>query len=159
LTGAPPYDGDTALSVAYRHVHDDVPAPGTVRSGLPPALDALVVRATRRDPSERPADATRFLHEIRRLREELGIGLVPLPVPECSDERPPGSLAGVANGAPSTRGDTATVENSNRAGRHGTRALPGNPAAPSGTDEATSTDVQRRRWRGKRLVALCVVLG
>src|SRR5699024_9286088 len=26
LTGAPPYDGDTALSVAYRHVHDDVPA-------------------------------------------------------------------------------------------------------------------------------------
>lgn len=27
LTGEPPYVGDTALSVAYRHVNDDVPAP------------------------------------------------------------------------------------------------------------------------------------
>ena len=29
LTGAPPYGGDTAISVAYRHVHDDVPPPSS----------------------------------------------------------------------------------------------------------------------------------
>ena len=29
LTGAPPFTGDTAISVAYRHVHDEVPAPSS----------------------------------------------------------------------------------------------------------------------------------
>ena len=35
LTGVKPYDGDTAIQVAYRHVHDDVPAPSSLVPGLP----------------------------------------------------------------------------------------------------------------------------
>ncbi|MEP6760580.1 MAG: protein kinase, partial [Sporichthyaceae bacterium] len=35
LTGAKPYDGETAIQVAYRHVHDDVPAPSSMVPGLP----------------------------------------------------------------------------------------------------------------------------
>ncbi|SDN60516.1 serine/threonine protein kinase [Allokutzneria albata] len=81
LTGTPPYTGDTALSVAYRHVNNDVPAPSTLRQGIPAELDELVVRATRRDPSVRPADATAFLNELRRVRTSLGIHPVPIPVP------------------------------------------------------------------------------
>jgi serine/threonine-protein kinase len=48
LTGTPPYAGDSPMSVAYRHVHDDVPSPSEVVQGIPPAVDALAVRATRR---------------------------------------------------------------------------------------------------------------
>jgi beta-lactam-binding protein with PASTA domain len=73
LTGTPPYDGDSPLSVAYRHVHDDVPAPSTVVQGVPPAVDALVVRATRRDPAERPADAGAFLAELLAVRATLPV--------------------------------------------------------------------------------------
>ena len=65
LTGTPPYSGETPLSVAYRHVHDDVPAPSTVVSGVPASLDDLVVRATRRDPAARPVDGGAFLAELR----------------------------------------------------------------------------------------------
>ena len=71
LTGAKPYDGDTAITVAYRHVHDDVPAPSTMVPGLPPALDALVARATSRDPDGRPDDARRFLAEVAQVRRGL----------------------------------------------------------------------------------------
>ena len=74
LTGTPPYDGDSPLSVAYRHVHDDVPAPSTLVQGVPPAVDALVVRATRRDPEERPADAGAFLAELLAVRATLPAG-------------------------------------------------------------------------------------
>ncbi|WP_441296813.1 PASTA domain-containing protein [Allokutzneria sp. A3M-2-11 16] len=81
LAGTPPYTGDTALSVAYRHVNNDVPAPSTLRQGVPAELDELVVRATRRDPSVRPSDATAFLNELRRVRTSLGIHPVPVPVP------------------------------------------------------------------------------
>ena len=79
LTGAVPYAGDTAFSVAYRHVHEDMPPPSS-RADVPPALDALTVRATRRAPASRPADAGAFLTELRHVRESLGLRTVPVPV-------------------------------------------------------------------------------
>ena len=81
LTGAPPYDGDQALAVAYRHVNEDVPAPSTLILGLPPALDELVLSATRRDREARPADAETFLHAVLGVRAALGLPRVRVPVP------------------------------------------------------------------------------
>ena len=71
LTGTPPYASDSPLTVAYRHVHEDVPPPGEVVEGIPAGLDELVVRATRRDPSARPVDAGAFLAELRSVRGDL----------------------------------------------------------------------------------------
>jgi serine/threonine-protein kinase len=73
LTGAPPYDSDSPMTVAYRHVHDDVPPPSRLVEGIPAGLDDLVVRATRRDPAARPVDAGAFLAELRAVRGDLGI--------------------------------------------------------------------------------------
>ena len=80
LTGTPPYAAETPMQVAYRHVHEDVPPPSSVVGGIPPALDDLVVRATRRDPQLRPAHAGAFLEELRRVRAEL---------PPSALDRPP----------------------------------------------------------------------
>ena len=77
LTGTPPYGGDSALAVAYRHVHDDVPPPSTRVAGIPPALDELVLRATRREPGGRPADAGAFLAELAMVRTDLDLRRVP----------------------------------------------------------------------------------
>jgi serine/threonine-protein kinase len=85
LTGRAPYIGDTALSVAYQHVNTDVPPPSELRPGLPPQLDALILRATRRDPELRPADAGEFLEELNALRDELGLEAVGVPVPPPPD--------------------------------------------------------------------------
>ncbi|MGH3871170.1 MAG: Stk1 family PASTA domain-containing Ser/Thr kinase [Pseudonocardiaceae bacterium] len=93
LTGAPPYTGDTALSVAYRHVNDDMPAPSTAGAEVPAPLDDLVVRATRRDPAARPPDAAAFLRAVQGVGTGLGIGRARVPVPS-----PARSLAAV--GAP-----------------------------------------------------------
>jgi serine/threonine-protein kinase len=71
LTGVPPHDGDTPMNVLFRHVNHDVPAPSTLVGGIPPAVDDLVLRATRRDPALRPADAGAFLAEVRALRGAL----------------------------------------------------------------------------------------
>ena len=71
LTGRKPYDGETAIQVAYRHVHDDVPPPSALVPGLPAELDHLVARATNRDPDKRPADARRFLVEVVAARRSM----------------------------------------------------------------------------------------
>jgi serine/threonine-protein kinase len=85
LTAQAPYVGDTAISVAYRHVNDDVPPPNLLRPDLPQPLNDLIVRATRRDPEARPADAGVFLAELNRVRMELNIPLVAVPVPPPPD--------------------------------------------------------------------------
>ena len=73
LTGDPPYVGQTPLSVAVQHLNSDVPAPSSLVEGVPAALDALVVRATRRDPARRPADAGAFLDELRAVKHDLPV--------------------------------------------------------------------------------------
>jgi eukaryotic-like serine/threonine-protein kinase len=74
LTGLKPYDGETAIQVAYRHVHDDVPPPSQLVPSTPAELDALVARATSRAPDQRPADARKMLAEVSTTRRLLSDG-------------------------------------------------------------------------------------
>ncbi|PSL56420.1 serine/threonine-protein kinase [Saccharothrix carnea] len=80
LTGAPPYVGDNAISVAYRHVNDDVPPVPDV----PAEVAELVRRATRKEPFLRPADAESFLSEVETARAKLGIAAVDVPLPTAA---------------------------------------------------------------------------
>ncbi|HEV7452229.1 MAG TPA: PASTA domain-containing protein, partial [Pseudonocardiaceae bacterium] len=92
----PPYTGETALSVAYRHVNEDMPAPSTAGAAVPAPLDDLVVRATRRDPAARPPDASAFLRTLQMVRTDLGINPVPVPVTVAAlppDQGPRGTRA------------------------------------------------------------------
>ncbi|ACZ85738.1 Stk1 family PASTA domain-containing Ser/Thr kinase [Streptosporangium roseum] len=94
LTGRQPYEGDTPMSVAYRHVHDTVPVPSTLLPGTPPLLDTLVAQATARDPATRPADATALLVAAvdahRMLPRESGpVPSVPVGPPQSPDAAPP----------------------------------------------------------------------
>ncbi|SNT52767.1 serine/threonine protein kinase [Asanoa hainanensis] len=72
LTGRVPYDGAQPVEVAWQHVDRDVPAPSTLVPGIPPVVDELVSRATRRDPQARPTDAGAFLSAVQVARDDLG---------------------------------------------------------------------------------------
>jgi len=52
-------------------VHETIPAPSSLVAGIPPAVDALVIAATRPDPDDRPADAAELLGLLRQVRSEL----------------------------------------------------------------------------------------
>jgi beta-lactam-binding protein with PASTA domain/predicted Ser/Thr protein kinase len=95
LTGAPPYDGDTPLSIAYRHVNDSVPAPSALLLGVPPEIDALVVRATRRNPADRPADARVLLADVRRAQHSITAGRAALALRPLDDAPTVVTAAGV----------------------------------------------------------------
>ena len=81
LTGKVPHTGETPLAVAYQHVHNDVPPPSRARSGLSASIDALVERATRRDPSERFQNAREFLAAVRAARAAVDQAYTPVPMP------------------------------------------------------------------------------
>ena len=71
ITGQVPHAGESPLSVAYQHVNNDVPAPSSIRSGIPADVDALVVTATRRDAALRYQNASDFLADVRHVRTIL----------------------------------------------------------------------------------------
>ncbi|MDL4771151.1 Stk1 family PASTA domain-containing Ser/Thr kinase [Actinomadura xylanilytica] len=71
LTGYLPHRGESPLSVAFKHVNEVVPAPSTAVPGLPPQVDALVTRATAKDPAHRPQDANQFLAEVAEVHGGL----------------------------------------------------------------------------------------
>ncbi|HSV37962.1 MAG TPA: protein kinase, partial [Nocardioidaceae bacterium] len=76
LTGRKPHEGDTAIQVAYKHVHEDVPAPSAIAPGIPTYVDALVARATARDRDLRPSDARVLQQLVRRVKAAVDAGVV-----------------------------------------------------------------------------------
>jgi eukaryotic-like serine/threonine-protein kinase len=58
LTGGPPFDGPSPMSVALAHQRDPVPPVAATRPDVDPALQALVDRALAKDPADRFPDAT-----------------------------------------------------------------------------------------------------
>jgi len=71
LAGSKAYVGDSAIHVAYQHVHSEVPLPSSRVATVPAGLDQVVARATAREPDERPRDANELLAEVRRARQAL----------------------------------------------------------------------------------------
>lgn len=140
LTGRVPYTADTALSVAYRHVNDDVPAPSLARRDLPPALDDLVLRVTRRDPQARPADARVFLAELEQVRTSLGITSVPVPAPVRPQAESAGSPSEVTDAERTIPAFQAvTTVQPVPGGPRGTQALPRGPLPMDGPPPGPGT--------------------
>jgi serine/threonine protein kinase len=69
LTGEVPYQGDSPLAVMGQRVTTDAPMLRSKRSDLPPALEAVVWRALRREPSERYPSMADLRHDLVHLDE------------------------------------------------------------------------------------------
>ena len=57
LTGQVPFNAETSLAVAYKHLSEPVPAPSEWAPDVPEKLARIVLSATAKDPEERPASA------------------------------------------------------------------------------------------------------
>src|SRR5919204_5862014 len=53
LTGHVPFERDSDVAKMWGHINDQPPAPSSVVPGLPPELDAVVLRAMAKDPADR----------------------------------------------------------------------------------------------------------
>lgn len=80
LTARPPFEGDNPAAVAYRRVNEEVPSPGDIVASTPPALDAIVRRATARYPSDRYGSAGEMADAIRAAFPDVAAGPVDIDV-------------------------------------------------------------------------------
>ncbi|OIJ91891.1 protein kinase domain-containing protein [Streptomyces colonosanans] len=71
VTGRLPFEADSPLAIAYAHVQEEPVAPSSVNRSLPPAVDALVARALKKNPNERFPNAEAMRDECLRVAASL----------------------------------------------------------------------------------------
>jgi eukaryotic-like serine/threonine-protein kinase len=71
LTGKLPFTGETAMSIAYKHLSGRVPRPSASVPSIPSELDGFVASATDRDRELRPESATVMRRDIEAIEDGL----------------------------------------------------------------------------------------
>jgi len=74
LTGRPPFSGETPISVAYQHVSEAVSIPSASNPDVPPGLDAIVMRALQKNPTDRYQTAEEMRGDLLRFLGGLPVG-------------------------------------------------------------------------------------
>jgi serine/threonine-protein kinase len=67
ITGRLPFESESAVGLAYKHIGEPPPNPRVFNPGIPPRLEAIVLRALAKDPAQRftsAADMERALRSI-----------------------------------------------------------------------------------------------
>lgn len=66
VAGQPPFTGDSPVSVAYQHVKEDPLPPSQIAPAVPPALDAIILKAISKNPANRYQTAEEMRADLQR---------------------------------------------------------------------------------------------
>jgi eukaryotic-like serine/threonine-protein kinase len=83
LTGRPPFTGDSPMSVAFQHVSTEAPPPASLNPDVAESLDAVVMKALRKDPTARYQSAEEMRQDLLSVLQGENViipPVVPLPV-------------------------------------------------------------------------------
>jgi serine/threonine protein kinase len=132
--GRPPFTGDSPVAVASKHVRDQPVLPRQANPSVPPALEAVIMKAMAKNPDDRYGSAEELRADLLRFADGRPV--------EAGD---PGltSMMTVVGAAAATQAVPMTT------GR--TTAVP--PPGPSPTQE----DLERKK-RTRNLIILLVIL-
>jgi serine/threonine-protein kinase len=156
LTGKKPYDGQTPIQIAYKHVNERVPNLREVNSTIPQEVADLIYAATAPNPDDRPKDAQAFLSQLRGIevkidpkRRQMSLELDLPPVTSSvlnkANKRAKVKVVSALEGFKEKTSQIITSKNN-------TQQLKGEPAV------VTKTRKTSRRVKRNRIIALLLLL-
>src|SRR6266567_4577735 len=80
LAGRPPFEGDTAVDIVMKHMHEQIPSICGLRPELPAALDTFLQKAMAKLPNNRYSTPQEFSAVLEELQQHLPP--VPVRIPE-----------------------------------------------------------------------------
>ncbi len=146
LTARVPFDAETAVTIAIKHVSEAPPAPRAINPNIPPELEHVVLWALNKNPTDRPADADQFITALEQVKAVIISGASGQHTASMAAIAPIGPNGGViaAGALPSTAFDTSAPV---------VGAFAGVPDAPPPEEPA-----RRRRPRWPWIVAALLLL-
>jgi serine/threonine-protein kinase len=67
IAGRLPYDGDTAITIALKHIQEEVELPGKLVAGVSPELETVIMKALAKSLQDRYKSAAEFLEDLDRI--------------------------------------------------------------------------------------------
>ena len=157
LTGRPPFNGDSAVAIAYQHVTEVATPPSTIVPGLPKMWDSICAKAMAKDRQNRYATAAAFKSDI--------LAFMNGGTPVAAAFNPLTDLANVKARRDAEQGtETATMPLTEEE-TAATQAFnpvqdPLNPAAASvATAERTATRKAQQKSKRRKKIIIGAVLG
>ncbi|HZU61486.1 MAG TPA: Stk1 family PASTA domain-containing Ser/Thr kinase [Solirubrobacteraceae bacterium] len=74
LTGRVPFDAESAVTIALKHLSEPPTAPTQLNPAIPPALEAVVLWALNKNPADRPRNADELIEALQRARASILAG-------------------------------------------------------------------------------------
>lgn len=150
LTGKVPFDGDNPVEVALKQINDPVVAPSKLVSGVPPALDRLVLKATQKQPEARYSSADEMLEDLKNIDYITSVVGSAAFIPAGGSYVAAGGAQAQAPAQPhDNQGTEAQISSGQKASSGDTRASGGRPPEKSGDDE-------KKAKRNKILMISCI---
>ena len=107
VTGRLPFDGDTPVAVALKHIQDEAEKPIEINSGIPRSVNDIILRAIKKDQSKRYQSASEMLHDLyKALKDPEGA----FAAGEDMEDSPTRRMQAVGNGSVTARKDEKAFE-------------------------------------------------
>ena len=68
MTGRPPYDGESPVAVAIKHINGGAPMPSTLNPNIPGGLEQIIMKGMALDAKDRYLSATEMLQDMDQFR-------------------------------------------------------------------------------------------
>lgn len=76
ITGKVPFDGDSAVSVALKHIQEPLISPNLIISNIPQSLSNLIMKATEKEPIRRYQTASDILNDLKKIQSNYAYTIV-----------------------------------------------------------------------------------
>ena len=157
LTGRVPFEAETALGVVLKHVTEEPPKPSSIKAAIDPRLEAICLKAMRKNRGERYQSAREMRTDLRAVLE----GVMPPALVSGNDVVAPSSEP-MAH-APTLRAHASELD---PAGEGSGDGGPSEGAAPrttakgtlSGTMALPDLPIERPKWIPFALIVLLMTL-
>ncbi len=66
VTGQVPFDGDSAVAVAVKHLNEEIIPPSSIAIGMPRSLEQIIMKCTQKNPNCRYPNMTALIADLKR---------------------------------------------------------------------------------------------
>ena len=73
MTGRPPYDGESPVAVAIKHINGGAPKPSSLNPNIPVGLEQIIMKGMELDVKDRYSSATEMLQDMEQFRLDPAI--------------------------------------------------------------------------------------
>ncbi|SFC72543.1 Stk1 family PASTA domain-containing Ser/Thr kinase [Clostridium uliginosum] len=69
VTGALPFEADTAVTIALKHLQEEAVSPKSLNSKIPDSLNKLILKCMEKDPNKRYQSAKEVIKDLQKIKE------------------------------------------------------------------------------------------